>query len=179
MFPPFPYCYDDSYYDIFISEVAKGDVFFHEICDFLRNIPLTSACGYWKPDGILKPRIYINADPKNKSNMYYSRKYLNFITENGKEAVLDIVEVTPDSFKYPKAGYYVLSVPTIKTKEDLPPNWHDEAHIWYVETQRKDDTENNLTMKFIDKISGFLTQDILERFALLMQLYRQGGLFID
>lgn len=176
MISPLPYCYDDDYYNIYINIFANGNAFFGTIVDFLRNIPKKTIYGYWKPKGSLGRKIYISADPKDHSNMYYERKHGDFITENGKEAVFDVVEVTPNSRRSREADYYVLSVPITKADK-----WLNEPHIRYVKSRINENNslENELTMERVEKTSAFLTEEILERFALIMQVYRQSGLFTD
>ena len=134
---------------------------------------------------LVKPNIYIT-------------------TENGQETVLDVVEVTqqfpiiidsdnlidndyhvinvtnPNSLRSREADYYVLSVPITKTNK-----WLDEPHIWSIagynllDDYKRRDPVYELIMKRVEKASAFLTEEILERFAIIMQVYRQSGLFTD
>lgn len=179
MLTSLPLCYTDDYNEALLSTVHAGTSI-RQIYEVLRGVALKSVDGYWKPKGILKKKMYIHIDPKDHSNMYYEHRYGDFITENGKEAVLDVVDVSqPYTDTYNK-NCYVLSVPIVKMKDDGPKNWRDEPHIWYVTTSIiNNDSENTkLTMEYIEKVQGFLSEEILERFALMMQLYRQEDLFL-
>ena len=127
------------------------------------NVPSNDFLGYVKPKGVFKRKI-----------LTYIGKYFSFMAENGEETILDIVEITQNIIR----SYYVLSVSNVKTSSF---KWYDEPHIWYVQAwpSSKDNYKKDvlITIEHIEKTS--LSEDILERFSLIMQLHRQGGLFID
>ena len=148
----------------------------------LQSVPTVKLIGTAVKPGTSAGRFKIRIDPKSESNIDNTCwPEEDFITENGKEAVLDVAWLKND-LGLAETWYYVLSVPFADADEDSIQVWRDEPHIWFVRVLRRENGKQlpELVVSPAGEENPLLLHEaILERFAMTMDICRMNELFAN